>query len=114
MGPDDRPLGFGWGPLLDVVAPGSGMPTTAPVLRAGGFLLGASYQHLCCNSIASALVTGAAALVLEADPTLSPDQAEKRIKLSARKTPGIWWTAPAARCAGTHATATGWWTSTRR
>lgn len=86
VGPDDQPLGFGWGPLVDVVAPGSGMPTTAPVLQAGGFLLGAPYQHLCCNSIASALVTGVAALVLEADPTLTPDQVEKRIKLSARKT----------------------------
>ena len=87
VGPDDRLSGFGWGPLVDVVAPGSGMLTTGVVLRAGPLIFGARYLPLCCNSVACAIVTGIAALVLEHDPTLTSAQVEKRIKLSARKTP---------------------------
>lgn len=89
VGPDDRASGFGRGPLVDVVAPGSGMLTTGLVLRAGPVVFGARYLPLCCNSVASALVTGVAALVLEHDPTLTSAQVEKRIKLSARKVPDM-------------------------
>ncbi|MEK7215984.1 MAG: S8 family serine peptidase, partial [Chloroflexota bacterium] len=85
----DEPAGFGWGDLVDVVAPGWGMPTTAAVLRFGTLGWGAPYGHQCCNSVASALTTGAAALILESDPSLTSAQIEKRIKLSARKTAGM-------------------------
>lgn len=81
----DEPAGFGWGDLVDVVAPAWGMPTTAAMLRAGPFGFGPPYRRQCCNSVASALATGTAALILEADPTLTSTQVEKRIKLSARK-----------------------------
>ena len=89
IGLDERSVGFGWGPLVEVVAPALGMRTTAPVLRVGPVAFGHPYQHLCCNSVAASLVTGVAALALEHDPTLASPQVEKRIKLSARKTPAM-------------------------
>ena len=85
--PQDRALGLGWGPLLDVVAPGPGVLTTAAGLRIGPVVFGQLYRPLCCNSVATAIVSGVAALLLESDPTLSSAQVEKRIKLSARKVP---------------------------
>jgi subtilase family protein len=86
-GPDDRAMGFGWGPLVDVVAPGTGILTTGMVWRAGPVVFGARYLPLCCNSAACAIVTGIGGLILEHDPTLTSAQVEKRIKLSARKVP---------------------------
>lgn len=88
-GPDDRAMGFGWGPLVDVVAPGTGILTTGVVLRAGPVIFGGRYLPLCCNSVACAIVTGIGGLILEHDPTLTSAQVEKRIKLSARKVPGM-------------------------
>lgn len=87
--PEDRALGLGWGPLLDVVAPGPGVLTTAAGLRVGPVVFGQLYRPLCCNSVATAIVSGVAALLLESDPTLSSAQVEKRIKLSARKVPDM-------------------------
>ena len=87
--PEDRALGLGWGPFLDVVAPGPGVLTTAAGLRIGPVVFGQLYRPLCCNSVATAIVSGVAALLLEYDPTLSSAQLEKRIKLSARKVPGM-------------------------
>ncbi len=89
VGAQDEPAGFGWGDLVDVVAPAWGMPTPGAVLRAGPFGFGPPYQHQCCNSVASALTTAAAALILESDPTLTSPQVEKRIKLSARNPPAM-------------------------
>jgi len=86
-GPDDRAMGFGWGPLVDVVAPGTGILTTGMVWRVGPVVFGARYLPLCCNSAACAIVTGIGGLILEHDPTLTSAQVEKRIKLSARKVP---------------------------
>ncbi|MSQ28159.1 MAG: hypothetical protein EXR51_08490 [Dehalococcoidia bacterium] len=85
----DEPAGFGWGDLVDVAAAVVGMPTTAAVLRFGPLGLGAPYGRQCCNSVASALTTAVAALILESDPSLTSAQVEKRIKLSARKPAGM-------------------------
>ena len=87
VGPDDRALGHGWGSILDVVAPGPGVLTTTSGLRIGPVVFGQLYQPLCCNSAATAIVSGVAALLVAGDPSLSSAQIEKRLKLSARKTP---------------------------
>lgn len=84
---NDQAAGFGWGPLVDLIAPAGSVLTTAPTLRVGPIALGPLYLPLCCNSAATAFATGVAALVLESDPTLTSAQVEKRLKLSARKTP---------------------------
>lgn len=87
VGPDDRALEHGWGAVLDVMAPGPGVLTTTSALRIGPIVFGQLYQPLCCNSAATAIVSGVAALLVVGDPTLSSAQIEKRLKLSARKPP---------------------------
>lgn len=85
----DRPADNGWGPLLDVLAPAPWPLTTAPRLHVGPLTIGAPYRPLCCNSVSVGIVTGVASLIAAADPTLTSAQIEKRIKLSARKPPGM-------------------------
>ncbi|MBI2887423.1 MAG: S8 family serine peptidase [Chloroflexi bacterium] len=89
VGPDDQAAGFGWGETLDVVAPGPWVLTTASGLRVRNMVFGKLYEGLCCNSAATAIASGAAALLLASDSTLTSAQVEKRLKLSARKTPGM-------------------------
>lgn len=86
VGPDDEVNARGWGPLVDVVAPApDGVLTPAARVYLGPFGFGALYRGLCCNSAAVAIVSGVAALLLQSDPTLTPAQIEKRLRLSARK-----------------------------
>ncbi len=89
VGPEDETLNYGYGPLVDVSAPGPQALTTAMVPRLGTIAFGNLYAPLCCNSVATAVVSGVAALVAESDATLSSTQIEKRIKLTARKTSGM-------------------------
>lgn len=85
----DRAVGYGWGPLLDLVAPGPDVLTPASGLRLGSVVFGRLYQPLCCNSLATAVVSGVVALVVQSDPSLTSAQVEKRLKLSARKVAGM-------------------------
>ncbi len=87
--PGDALGGFGWGALVDVTAPGPWVLSSAPRLTLGPLTLGPPYQRICCNSVAVAITSAVAALTLQADPTLTADQVEKRLKLSARKAEGM-------------------------
>ncbi|GEM_PF-2917429 len=87
--PGDAIGGFGWGPLVDVTAPGPWVLSSAPRLKLGPLTLGPPYQRICCNSVAVAITSAVAALTLQADPTLTAGQLEKRLKLSARKPVGM-------------------------
>lgn len=89
VGPQDETLDYGYGPLVDISAPGPLALTTSTALRLGPIAFGNLYAPLCCNSLATAVVSGVAALVAESDASLSSAQIEKRIKRTARKTPGM-------------------------
>lgn len=88
-GLDGAPM-FGFGELLDLRAPAPLAKAPAPQFRLGPLVLGDPYQRFCCNSAAVAITAGAISLLLTADPTLTPDQVELRLKGSAIRPEGTY------------------------
>lgn len=84
-----------FGAVVDLAAPGGDMSsgTTNGVystLNAGTSTPGAdSYAYYQGTSMATPHVAGAAALMLAANPALTPDQVETRMKASTRAFPGV-------------------------
>jgi subtilisin len=68
------------GAELAVVAPGDAIPSTWP---------GGQYRELSGTSMATPHVTGLAALLLAAEPGLTPVQVKERLKVAARPLPGL-------------------------
>jgi serine protease AprX len=99
IGDDTLPTWSGWGiplgsdPKPDIVAPGrrivslrvpgSTLDTTLPD-RVVPALNGTSYFRLSGTSMSAAVVSGAVALLLEAHPTLTPDQVKVLLTSTAR------------------------------
>jgi subtilisin family serine protease len=73
---------------VDIAAPGVDILSTYPTALSTGFQQG-PYEWLSGTSMATPEVTGAAALVLGQDPTLTPWQLREKLMNSVRKVPGL-------------------------
>lgn len=72
-----------YGPTIDVAAPGYYTLSTVKAANNGPF----AYGHMAGTSMAAPHVAGVAALMLAANPNLTPDQVEAIIKRTARALP---------------------------
>ncbi|WP_051427357.1 S8 family peptidase [Arthrobacter sp. H20] len=87
-----------YGPEVDVSAPGGDASTgrsgaILSTLNGGRYLPGAEdYGYMQGTSMAAPHVSGAAALMLSADPSLTPAQVETQLKATARPFPGVCYT----------------------
>ncbi len=85
-----RTQGSGYGPLLDIMAPGASTIWTTDILGSPGFNNTDYVGSFGGTSAAAPFVSGLVALMLSVDPALTPDQVEDIIKVTAvdKGTPG--------------------------
>jgi subtilisin family serine protease len=88
VGPDDsRAFYSNFGGVVDIAAPGGSVGSNACARDSSNCILslhlGGGYTNMAGTSMASPHVAGAAALILAANPSLTPDRVEEILKSSA-------------------------------